>query len=270
MRKTAVVTGAAGALGRAFALRLARDGWYVACVDVNEAENAETLRQVCAAGGDGLAELCDVRCAEAWRMLHDRLRAARPSLDLLVNNAGVAVPANSASFRSTIWRWVLETNLQSVIVGCHTFVPWLRENPAGARVINVASLAAFAALPSMGAYNVAKAGVLALSETLRTEWVDTKVSVTVVCPGFFASGLVTAARMVTEEQRNYTQRAMDAAGFTADDVAAAALRAAERGRTYVVLPRTARALWRLKRWFPRLYLWLLARQFRTARRAGKA
>ena len=53
------------------------------------------------------------------------------------------------------WQWVLDTNLRSVVLGCHTFAGWLRENPAGSRVINVASLAAFAALPSMGAYNVA-------------------------------------------------------------------------------------------------------------------
>ncbi|MBL9094835.1 MAG: SDR family NAD(P)-dependent oxidoreductase [Planctomycetaceae bacterium] len=269
MRKTAVVTGSAGTLGRAFAVRLARAGWFVACVDVNEAENRETLRQVVEAGGEGFCAACDVREPAEWRALHDHLRAARPSLDLLVNNAGVAGAGEIGQFPLDDWQWVLDTNLRSVIVGCHTFADWLRENPAGARVINVASLAAFAALPSMGAYNVAKAGVLALSETVRTEWAETKVGVTVVCPGFFASGLVTAARMMTEEQRNFTQRSMDAAGFTADDVAAAALRASERGRMYVVLPRRAHILWWLKRWFPRLYLRLLARQFRVARKRGK-
>lgn len=268
--KTAVVTGSAGTLGRAFAVRLAREGRRLALVDFNEPGNLETLRLVEAAGGTATVEMCDVRDPAAWNALHDRLRARWTHLDLLVNNAGVAGAGAMGEFPLDDWQWVLDTNLRSVVLGCHTFARWLRENPAGSQVINVASLAAFAALPSMGAYNVAKAGVMALSETLRTEWKAAGVSVTVVCPGFFPSGLVTAARMMTDEQRNFTQRAMDEAGFTADDVAAAALHGAERGRMYVLLPRKARVLWRIKRWFPRLYLRLIANRYRKACEEGIA
>jgi len=261
-RKTALVTGSAGTLGRAFAVALARRGYFVALVDLNEAENRETLGLVEAAGGAGLCRSYDVCSADDWRALHDELRSLRPQLDLFVNSAGVAGAGEFGRYSLDDWQWLLDTNLKSVVVGCHTFVDWLKQNAGGAHIINVASIAGFAALPTMAAYNVSKAGVVALSETLRIELAPARVGITVVCPGFFRSGLLERARMTTQAERDFTEKAMSESRFTADDVAAAALEGVDRNEPYVILPRRARSLWRFKRWFPNAYLGYITKRFR--------
>src|SRR5690606_26329534 len=108
---------------------------------------------------------------------------------------------------------LLSINLHGVIYGCHTFVPWLKENPHGAHLINTASLAAFLAVPEMGAYNVAKAGVLARSETLYAELRPHGVGVTVLCPGFFQTGLLERGRFNHEYARGVARDFMRSAGF---------------------------------------------------------
>ena len=248
-------------------MRLAERGYRLALVDRNEAENRETLRLVAAAGGSGLVHTMDVASAEAWQQLHDRLfaptdgAAAWPRLDLLVNNAGVAGSGEVGVYSLADWTWLLDINLRSVIVGCHTFAARLKENPNGAHVINVASFAAFACLPNMAAYNVAKAGVLALTETLRVEWHQYRVGFTVVCPSFFRSGLLTGSRLNTDSQRDYTEQAMNDARFTADDVACAAIKAMDRKRLYVVMPLGAKIYWWLKRFVPNFFMGRITRKF---------
>src|SRR5262245_29698891 len=88
-QKTAIVTGAAGGLGRALCRTLAQKGWHIAICDLNATESLETLKQVEAAGGSGQLESLDVTSEQAWRQLVERLRGEWPQLDLLVNNAGV-------------------------------------------------------------------------------------------------------------------------------------------------------------------------------------
>lgn len=242
-------------------MRLAERGYRLALVDINEPENAETLRLVELAGGSGFAARVDVASAEAWTDLHDRLAREWPRVDLLINNAGVAASGEVGLMSLADWEWLLGINLKSVILGCHTFAERLKTNADGAHVINVASFAAFACLPNMAAYNVAKAGVLALSETLRIEWHQYRVGFTVVCPSFFTSGLLPAGRFHTDSQRDYTQREMSEAGFTADDVAAAALRAMDRNRLYVVMPLKAKIFWWLKRFVPNIFTKEITRRF---------
>lgn len=269
-RRYAVVTGSAGSLGRAFAVRLAERGYRLALVDVNEAENAETLRRVEIAGGSGTVETFDVASAEAWQALYDRLLRDWPRVDLLVNNAGVAGSGEVGVYSLADWQWLLDINLKSVIIGCHTFAERLKTNPGGAHVINIASFAAFACLPNMAAYNVAKAGVLALSETLRVEWHQYRVGFTVVCPSFFKSGLLDGARLNTESQREYTERAMTDADFTADDVAQAALRAMSRGTLYVVMPLGAKIYWWLKRFVPNFFMGKITWKFEAQPKVAPA
>jgi NAD(P)-dependent dehydrogenase (short-subunit alcohol dehydrogenase family) len=254
LRRSAIVTGSAGALGRAVAVRLARDGWRIALADVDDDGNRATATAVAAAGGEPRCERLDVADAVAWRDLVDRLKADWPQLDLLVNNAGIAAAGRVGEMSLDDWRHVVDVDLWGAVYGCHTCVEWLKQNPAGSHVVNVASFAGFAALPEMAAYNTAKAGVIALSETMRTELAAERVGVTVVCPGFFASGLGRLARMQTQSQRDFMDEAMRNARIAADDIAAAIVEAVARNRPYVVLPARARRFWLLKRLFPEFFL----------------
>lgn len=242
-------------------MRLAERGYRLALVDLNEAENLETLRLVEVAGGSGRVETFDVTSIAAWQALHDRLAVEWPRVDLLINNAGVAGAGEVGLFPLDDWQWLVDVNLKSVVVGCHTFAERLKTNARGAHVINVASFAAFACLPNMAAYNVAKAGVLALSETLHVEWHQYRVGVTVVCPSFFVSGLLNGARLQTESQRDYTERSMREAKFSADDVAVQTLEAMAHGRLYVMMPYKSKSYWWLKRFFPNFFMRKVMRKF---------
>jgi NADP-dependent 3-hydroxy acid dehydrogenase YdfG len=261
VRRNAIVTGSAGALGHALAVRLAHQGWRIALVDLDAERNQATAAAVTAAGGEARCETFDVTDRIAWQSLHDRLRGEWSQLDLLANNAGVAGAGEVGQFPLADWDWMLDVNLKSVVYGCHTFVAWLKQNPAGAHVLNTSSFASFAAFPSMAAYAVAKAGVTALSETLRTELATTCVGVTVLCPGFFASNLLERGRLQTDEQRAFAAESMRQAAISADDVAAAALEAVRKKQFYVLLPRQIRKYWWIKRLAPAYFLRRVARRY---------
>lgn len=259
--RNAIVTGAASGLGRAIAVRLARDGWRVALADINEGGARETLELVRAVGGHGQVERLDVTQPGEWQALCDRLQVQWSQLDLLVNNAGVAGSGEVGQFSLDDWRWLLDVNLYGAIYGCHTFVDWLKRNPRGSHLVNVASLAGLLSAPTMAAYNASKAGVVSLSETLHAELKQHGVGVTVLCPGFFSTGLLTCARFSSDDQRGVAERSMEAAAFSAEDVAEAAVRAIERKQLYVVMPRKGRTWWRIKRWLPAFFARALARRF---------
>jgi len=267
--RRAIVTGAGGALGRAIALALARRGWTLALADVDLASAEETGRRVVAAGGQARVEPLDVACEAQWRALRQRLEADWPGVDLLVNNAGVVCAGEVGAIAPGDWRWQLDVNLFGAIHGCQTFLDWLERNPRGAHIVNVASLAAVLAGPRMGPYNVSKAGLLALSETLYVELRRRGVGVTVVCPGFFDSGLVAAGRFAADRERAMAAKLRDRATATADSVAELTLRAVARKRLYVITPLRGRVLWHVKRLAPRAWLrlmsWIYQRSIKAPR-----
>ena len=260
-RRHAIVTGAASGLGRAICLGLARDGWNIAVCDINATGSAETVSQVQAAGGEGHVEQLDVSDPQAWQDLSVRLRQRWQYLDLLVNNAGVAGAGEVGDYPLDDWHWMLNINLWNGIYGCHTFVDWLKQNPRGAHIINTASMAAMASAPTMAAYNVSKSGMVALSETLYGELMPHNVGVTVLCPAFFATNLLTGGRFADERMRDVAEKAFRKSKFTADDVARAALRAMQRRQFYVVLPNESKFYWYFKRLMPQRFLQAIARRF---------
>jgi len=173
-------------------------------------------------------------------------------LDLLVNNAGVAVAGSLEATPVEDWRWIVDVNLLGVVWGCRAALPLLRRQGSGL-ILNIASAAGFAAAPSMSAYNATKAAVIALSETLVGELYGSGVQVSVAMPGFFQTHLLDRLRAPPEE-RALAQRLMGASGHDADEAAEALLLAATAGETYIVWPPPYRMAWGLKRWFPRWFL----------------
>ena len=169
---------------------------------------------------------------------------------MLVNNAGVAGSGLVGEYSIENWQWIIDVNLWNGINGCHTFVDWLKANPRGAHIMNTCSLAAIVSAPTMAAYNVTKAGMLALSETLYSELMPHNVGVTAICPAVFRTNLLQTARWCREEERILFQRGFEEAKMTADDVAAAALRAMKHKQLYVVVPFESRVHWYLKRLAP--------------------
>ncbi|MBL8825863.1 MAG: SDR family NAD(P)-dependent oxidoreductase [Planctomycetaceae bacterium] len=257
----AIVTGAGSGLGRALAVRLAERRYCVSLADVDVAGARETLQLVEQAGGRGRVDPLDVTQLDAWYALLEQLRTAWPRLDLLVNNAGVVAAGEIGSLPIAAWQRVIDVNLWGAIHGCHACAEGLKANP-GSHVLNIASIIGLVGGPTMGPYAVSKAGVVALSETLRVELAKHRVGVTVVCPGFFATNLLQAGTFDEPAQQQFAESITRRARTTADDVARAALNALDERRFYVVLPSRARRLWWFKRWFPEAFLRRVERAFR--------
>ncbi|MGB1580341.1 MAG: SDR family NAD(P)-dependent oxidoreductase, partial [Nevskiales bacterium] len=183
-----VITGGGSGLGRAIALRFARKAWRIAIADINEEGAEETLRQVERNGGSGFVQKCNVREVADFEALAQRLRKEWNGVDVVVNNAGIASAGSVVESRYSDWDATMDINLMGVVRGCRELVPLLLEQGAG-HVVNTASFAAIATPPSMAAYNVSKAAVVALSESLRAEVIDEGVDVSVACPSFFKTNL---------------------------------------------------------------------------------
>ncbi len=257
---TAIVTGAASGLGRAIADALLADGWTVACVDLSDPLDRWAVERPAGSREQRIA--MDVRDGGAWQALHDRLRHEWSDLDLLVNAAGVGATGVVGTLPELQWRRVIDTNLIGTALGCETFVPWLRANHRQAHLVNVASIAAVLAPASMAAYSASKAGVVALSEAIAAECPRRRPGVTIVCPGFFRSGLLDTWHFTSSVEKREAGRRMAITWWTSDRVARRVLRAVRRNRRYVVVGLQARWVWRLKRLAPRFTTFLMRAAYR--------
>ncbi|HEX3611103.1 MAG TPA: SDR family NAD(P)-dependent oxidoreductase [Sporichthyaceae bacterium] len=260
-RTRAVVTGAGSGIGQAFAVELARRGGHVVCADIDPVRAGETAELI---GPAARAVQCDVASLEEVEALAKTAEAwfGGPT-DLVVNNAGVGSGGlDVGELPIEDWSWVLGVNLWGVIHGCHVFTPGLRELGRGG-IINVASSASFAAFPQMSAYNVSKAGVLALSETLAAELSGSGVAVTVVCSTFVKTNVVRDGR-ISGPATDLAERLIARTGMSAQAVARHALDTHDRGRLHALPQLHAKVLWHAKRHLPAPYTRALGLGFRLA------
>ncbi|MTV27310.1 SDR family oxidoreductase [Nitriliruptoraceae bacterium ZYF776] len=244
-----LVTGAGSGLGRAIAAAAVASGWRVLCTDVDGAAAARTAEELGAAGASAL----DVRSDADWELARDWCHERFDGLDVLVNNAGVAGGGRIDAVPVEDWAWILEVNLLGAVRGIRTFVPGMKRQGSG-HVVNVASLAGLLNPPVMASYNVSKAGVVALSETLRGELAPYGIGTTVVCPGFFPTNLGASLRTPDAAIEGLVHKLMGSSPITADDVAGRVVAAIGRGRFLVLTERSGRVAWATKRFVPALYV----------------
>ncbi|WP_232376647.1 SDR family NAD(P)-dependent oxidoreductase [Amycolatopsis aidingensis] len=249
----AVVTGAGSGIGRAFAMELARRGGSVVCADLDPATAKETAATIEGRGGRALPVACDVSIeAQVWDLAETAEHWLGRPAGLVVNNAGIGTGGRVIGETPLPdWRRTLEVNLWGVVHGCHVFVPWLRA-AGGGGIINVASAAAFAAAPRMAAYSASKAAVLSVSETLAAELSGTGVGVTVLCPTFVRTDIVSGELIEAAAARAATVL-MRLTGSSPDRIVRRTLDAHDRGRLHVLPQWDARLAWRGKRFFPAGY-----------------
>lgn len=243
-----VVTGAGSGLGRELALRYAREGAWLALADIQEAGLGETLRLVEQAGGSGFTRRCDVRDYSQLAALAQSCEESMGGIDILINNAGVASGGWFEDLTLDDWDWQISINLMGVVKGCKAFLPLLERSKG--RIINIASMAALMQGPAMSNYNVAKAGVLALSESLLVELGQRGIAVHVVCPSFFQTNLLDSYRGPNPEMKEQIGKLLAGSPISAADIAEYIYQAVARGEFLILPHELGRAAWQLKRQNP--------------------
>jgi short-subunit dehydrogenase len=252
-RKRAFITGAGSGLGLAVATALARDGWSLGLFDHNLERLTAVEGELSAAGVPLLAYPGDVTQANELTVAVNTFAATYDGLDVMINNAGVAAAGTLMEITLEDWDWILRTNLMGVVHGCRAAIPHLQRNSSGL-LINVASAAAFVSAPEMSSYSASKAAVVSVSETMANELRASGTQVSVVMPTFFPSNLLDSYRGGSAAKATAHRLMHAAADYPPEAVARDLLNFAAAGKTYIVLPGSARMLWRAKRYMPERFL----------------
>ncbi|MFV0281354.1 MAG: SDR family NAD(P)-dependent oxidoreductase [Rhodoblastus sp.] len=188
------VTGAGGGIGRALALDLAARGAQLALTDRDAQTLAGTAAACRAAGADVSEHVFDMADAAAIAHLPEAVIARHGHVDLLVNNAGVALAGDFAQIGLEDFEWLMAINFYGPVRMCKAFLPHLMARPR-AHIANVSSLFGLIAPPGQTAYCAAKYGLRGFSESLRHELEESRVGLTVVHPGGVRTDIARSARM---------------------------------------------------------------------------
>lgn len=247
--RTAVITGAASGIGLELARRAAAEGMNLVLADIEEAKLAAATAALGVDAGRVLARRTDVSREEDVAALADAAFERFGGVHLLCNNAGVGLTRVSWELTTADWNWVLGVDLWSVIHGIRHFLPRMLAQEADGHVVNTSSVAGLLSTPGMAAYNVAKHGVVTLSETLYGELLaaGARVGVSLLCPAWVPTAIHDSARNrpdrfgaaapAGELSAAYEQRmaqAVKSGRLSAADMADAVFEAVAAGRFYVI------------------------------------
>ncbi len=189
--KRVLITGAASGIGRATALRLAREGAELYLTDLNALGLNDTAAAAAAAGGT-VAEhrALDIADYDAVAGFAADVHAAHPAMDVVMNIAGISAWGTVDRLTHQHWRSMVDVNLMGPIHVIETFVPPMVAARRGGRLVNVSSAAGLVALPWHAAYSASKFGLRGVSEVLRFDLARHRIGVCLVVPGAVDTPLV--------------------------------------------------------------------------------
>jgi len=187
--QVAVITGGASGIGKAMAEHFAGRGLRLVLADIEVATLDRTVAEFTAAGAEVVGVPTDVAKAEQIEALAEAAYARFGTVNILCNNAGVVKRGLSWELTLEDWQWVIDVDLWSVINGIRSFVPRMIAGGEAGHIVNTASTAGLAAFPNIAPYDVAKSGVVALSEAVWHELhaAGASIGVSVLCPGIVAT-----------------------------------------------------------------------------------
>lgn len=260
--KRAFITGAASGLGKALAYELAPDGWTIGMADINAAELEKAAFEVETRGGKAISYQLDVSDKIQYQIVANAFLAETGGIDLLFNNAGVGDGGGFEEYSLENYEWMVGINQLSVVYGCYFFIPAMKKQKSG-HILNTASAAAIGCAPTMGGYNMTKAAVVAISETLYGELMDHNIQVSCIMPTYFKTNVIQYARGGALVKKA-TQLFIEKSGLEAVDVAREILTRAGKKELYIILPKAARKMWFLKRLAPTWFRKKVKEQFMQA------
>jgi 3-oxoacyl-[acyl-carrier protein] reductase len=247
--RTALVTGAASGIGRAIALALAREGANLVLLDIDDQNLARTASMAKSTGVAVSTRHCDLsEPAEISAAIRDLAGGGGP-LQILINNAGLAYYGPTHAMSPAQCRQIMAVNLLAPIQLIHELLPLLAAQEE-AHIVNVSSIFGLATFRKGTAYQASKFGLVGFTAALRAEYGRPEFGVTALCPGFVRTAMLERFATGTPQQQRHKIPAWIT--MEPDDVAARTIRAIRRNEGLVVIPATARLLWRLARLSPTL------------------
>ncbi|TNY34429.1 SDR family NAD(P)-dependent oxidoreductase [Thermomonospora catenispora] len=251
----AIVTGGASGIGRAIATELVARGDTVVVADLNAPGAEKVADRLNTLGrGRAVAAELDVTDPEAVTALYTGVRDEHGRLDLVFNNAGIAIGGLAEELTLDHWNRAIDVNLKGVVHGVQAAYPIMLEQRSG-HIVNTASLAGLVPMPMGIPYTATKHAVVGLSLALRAEAAGTGVKVSVVCPGFVDTPLLQninpdlPATPMSGDGRGEIKK--QAGGFYSPQrLARDVMRGVDRNQAMIVAPRIGRAAWRAMRLSP--------------------
>ena len=272
----AAITGAAGGIGRALALELAARGCDLALADRDEAGLQALAAEIARAHARKVTvHTVDVGAPREIEAFAQAAIAAHPVLNIVVNNAGVALMGMFDEVDQAQMEWLFNINFWGVVHGTRAFLPHLSKKPE-AHIVNLSSIFGIIAPPGQTAYAAAKFAVRGFSESLRHElaMANSPVRLSVVHPGGVATNIARNSRpgvgMTDNARRAQSIERFDAVAKTTP--AAAALRiiaGIEKNQPRILIGNDARYMDLLQRFRPGTYWAVLARKIEKMAKAGK-
>jgi len=274
--KVAAITGAASGIGRALALELAKQQCDLALSDVNEAGLQETAEKARALGVKVTTAVINVANREQMHGWADQVVKDHGKVNLIFNNAGVALGNTVEDAKYEDYEWIMGINLWGVIYGTKAFLPYIKQTGDG-HIINVSSIFGLFAQPTQSGYNMTKFAVRGFTESLRQE-LDLQncgVSATCVHPGGIKTNIARSARMSNSvlsltggkgSTEKMTQQFEKMFVTTPETAANVILSAVKRNARRVLIGNDAKATDLMQRMLPTIYQKIVTTSFKLANR----
>ena len=259
--QVAAITGAGSGIGRALAIQLANEGCHLALADID----SDGLDQTCQLLANQPVKVtrqtlnvADEKAVYAWA---EQVVADHGQVNLVINNAGVALSGTVAGLSLDDYRWIMDINFWGVMYGSKAFLPKLEAAGQG-HIVNISSVFGLASQPLMSGYNASKFAVRGFTESLRQdlELTDSCVSATSVHPGGIKTNIAKAARMDRScEQATGVDRESATADFerlfinSPDKAAAMIIQAVQKNKRRVLIGPDAKVFDLLVRLLPSIY-----------------
>ncbi|MCX5868784.1 MAG: SDR family oxidoreductase [Proteobacteria bacterium] len=256
------ITGAASGIGRATAIAMGRRGSRLFLTDRNEAGLKETVKFISPPGEVSRFKSFDISSYEAVKAFADEIHAEFGPMDIIVNNAGIALYALVEDMTHAHWQKVINVNLWGPIHGIECFLPEMIRAKKG-HVVTVSSASGLIGAPLHAAYASAKFGLVGLSEVLRYDLMMHNIGVTVICPGAVDTPLKNTVEIlgadpkdprVKELKEKFSRHAVPP-----EKVAGLIVRAVEKNRFLVITSFDIKLVYFLKRCFFPLYHFIMIR-----------
>lgn len=249
--KLAVITGAGSGIGRALALRLNGEGCRLLLSDINPEGLESTIKALPRPEISAQTRVLDVADREAMHGWAEDTLAEHGHIDILINNAGVALIAPAEETRYEDFEWLMGINFWGVVHGCKAFLPLLRASEQG-HLVNLSSLFGLIAVPTQSAYNATKFAVRGYTEALRHDLSDSGIHVCCVHPGGIKTNIARSGRSykpdANADERDANFQAI--ARTTPESAAEQIVHAIEKRQARLLIGRDAKIISLLERLFP--------------------